>query len=440
LFLGLSITFAKIFQMNFIDELRWRGMLNDATPGTEELFAQKKVRAYIGFDPTAPSMTIGNFVQIMILTILQKHGHTPIVLMGGATGRIGDPSGKDQERQLKSYDELDNNLKHQVEQMKKFLDFETGSNKAILVNNLDFYKEMNVLDFLRDVGKNLTINYMLSKDSVKNRLETGLSFTEFSYQILQAYDFLFLYKNLDCQVQLGGSDQWGNITAGTEFIRRNISESKAYAATTPLLTKSDGKKFGKSEQGNLWLDPKMTSPYQFYQFWINADDADIPTFMRYFTLKPKEEVEAIEKDNLENPREYKRILAEELTIRVHSQEDYESVLRVSDILFNKNASAEQLKTLNENELSTIATEIPSFEISSALITEGVDISSLIAEHTSIVQSKGDARRAIKANALSVNKEKVTDHMHRIGTSDLLRDQFIMIENGKKNKFILKLAK
>jgi len=409
------------------------------TPGTEELFADNKVRAYIGFDPTAASMTIGNFVQIMILTILQKHGHTPIVLMGGATGRIGDPSGKDEERQLKSYDELDKNLSHQAKQMEKFLDFENGDNKALLVNNLDFYKEMNVLDFLRDIGKNLTINYMLSKDSVKNRLESGLSFTEFSYQLIQANDFLHLYRNFDCLVQLGGSDQWGNITAGTEFIRRNITESKAHAATTPLLTKSDGKKFGKSEKGNLWLDPNMTSPYQFYQFWINADDADIPKFMKYFSLKSLEEIQAIHDEFQDNPREYKRILAEELTIRVHSKEDYESVLRVSDILFNKKASAEQLAALSETELATIAEEIPSFEIEATLLNEGVSISDLIAEHTTIVASKGDARRAIKGNALSLNKVKITDHLFEVNADQLLCGKYLMVENGKKNKFVVKVV-
>ena len=425
--------------MNFIEELKWRGMLNDTTPGTEELFSKEKIRAYIGFDPTAPSMTIGNFVQIMILTLLQKHGHTPIVLMGGATGRIGDPSGKDQERQLKSYEELDSNLEHQAQQMKKFLDFEKGPNAAILVNNLDFYKNMNVLDFLRDVGKNLTVNYMLSKDSVKNRLESGLSFTEFSYQILQAYDFLYLYQHYDCRVQLGGSDQWGNITAGTEFIRRNLPEGKAFAATTPLLTKSDGKKFGKSEQGNIWLDPKMTSPYQFYQFWINADDADIPNFTRYFSLKPMEEILEMEEWLKTNPQECKRLLAEELTIRVHSREDYESVLRVSEILFNRNASAEQVRALSSAELATIAQEIPCFEVAGDIFYAGVNVLDLVAEHTSIVPSKGEARRSISGNALSINKIKTTDFETRVGTEQLLNGKYILIENGKKNKYIIRLA-
>ncbi|MFZ1748591.1 MAG: tyrosine--tRNA ligase, partial [Saprospiraceae bacterium] len=305
--------------LDFIEELRWRGMLHDMTPGIEELIKNKKIVGYIGFDPTAPSMTIGNFVQIMLLKLFQLSGHSPIVLMGGATGRIGDPSFKDKERDLKSYDELDSNLTFQKEQIKKFLDFE-GDNKAIIVNNLDFYKEMNVLDFLRDVGKTLTVSYMMSKDSVKNRLETGLSFTEFSYQLLQSYDFQHLYDHHTCVLQMGGSDQWGNITSGTEFIRRNC-DGKAYAVTTPLLTKSDGSKFGKSEQGNIWLDPKLTSAYKFYQFWLNADDADLTKYLRYFTLRPKEEVMALEAEYQNNPRALKEILAEELTRRVHSDAD-----------------------------------------------------------------------------------------------------------------------
>ncbi|MEL6124267.1 MAG: tyrosine--tRNA ligase, partial [Bacteroidota bacterium] len=265
--------------MNFIDELRWRGMLHDSTPGAEEALASGMTTGYIGFDPTAPSLTIGNYVQLMILSLWQKSGHRPIFLLGGATGRIGDPSGKDKERQLKTAEELDRNLTFQREQAMKFLQFDGGDNSALMLNNYEFYKDMNVLDFLRDVGKNLTVNYMMSKDSVKNRLESGLSFTEFSYQLLQAYDFLCLYRQYDCCFQMGGSDQWGNITSGTEFIRRNVTDSKAYALTTPLLTKADGKKFGKSEEGNIWLDPEMTSPYKFYQFWINADDADLSKFL-----------------------------------------------------------------------------------------------------------------------------------------------------------------
>ncbi|MBK6563642.1 MAG: tyrosine--tRNA ligase [Saprospiraceae bacterium] len=305
--------------MNFIEELRWRGMLHDMTPGAEEYLSDKKITGYIGFDPTAPSMTIGNFVQLMILKLFQLSGHKPIVLMGGATGRIGDPSFKENERDLKSYEELDKNLSFQMEQVKKLLEFE-GDNAALIVNNLDFYKNMNVLDFLRDVGKTLTVNYMMSKDSVKNRLETGLSFTEFSYQLLQAYDFQLLHEKYNCHLQMGGSDQWGNITSGTEFIRRN-TEGKAYAVTTPLLTKADGSKFGKSEQGNIWLDPDMTSPYQFYQFWINSDDKDISKYLRYFSLKSHEEIEALEAMIPTDPRAVKAALAEELTSRIHSQEN-----------------------------------------------------------------------------------------------------------------------
>jgi len=285
--------------MNFLEELEWRGMLHNATPGIKEALAAGSKKAYIGFDPTAPSLTIGNFVQIMLLKLFQLSGHQPIVLMGGATGRVGDPSFKATERELKTFEELDGNLAHQVKQFHKFLDFE-GPLKAEMVNNLDFYKDMHVLDFLRDVGKTMTVNYMLSKESVKQRLQTGISFTEFSYQLLQGYDFQRLYQDKGVIMQMGGSDQWGNITTGTEFIRKNAG-GHAFALTTPLLTKADGSKFGKSESGNIWLDPEKTSPYKFYQFWINADDRDIPKFTRYFTLKSKEEVEALEAEHADNP-------------------------------------------------------------------------------------------------------------------------------------------
>ena len=422
--------------MNFFEELEWRGMLHDATPGTKEALESGAVTAYIGFDPTAKSLTIGNYVQIMLLTLFQRSGHNPIVLMGGATGRIGDPSGKDKERQLKSFDELDNNLAKQVEQMKKFLDF-GGDNPAKIVNNHDFYKEMNVLHFLRDVGKTLTVNYMMSKDSVKNRLETGLSFTEFSYQLLQAYDFQCLYEQFNCTMQMGGSDQWGNITSGTEFIRRN-TDGKAYAATTPLLTKSDGKKFGKSEEGNIWMDPDMTSPYKFYQFWINADDADIPKFTRYFTLHTKEEIEAREAEFADDPRMLKKLLSEELTKRVHSVEAYESVLQVSEILFNKKASNEYLKGLSIEALETISSEVTGFEINKAELQTGINIVDLLCEKTDILSSKGETKRAIKNNAISVNKIKITSDEMMVSPENLIKDGYIMIENGKKNKYILSL--
>lgn len=424
--------------MNFLDELRWRGMLQDVTPGLDEVLQQGMTTAYIGFDPTAPSLTIGNYVQIMILSFFQRSGHKPIVLMGGATGRIGDPSGKDKERELKSYDELDNNLEFQKAQFRKFLNFEEGDNRAEFVNNLDFYKEMNVLDFLRDVGKTLTVNYMMSKESVQKRLETGISFTEFSYQLLQAYDFQVLFKNKNCVLQVGGSDQWGNITSGTEFIRRNLGE-KAYAATTPLLTKADGTKFGKSTEGNIWLDPNLTSPYKFYQFWINADDADIPKFMRYFSLKSKEEIEALEMQFAADPRELKRILAEELTIRIHSEADYQSVLKVSDLLFGKNATKETLVELSERELETVANEIPSFTITQNVMKNGINVIDLMAEHTQIVASKGEARRAMQGNAVSVNKDKITNQETIFNQENLLHGKYMMVENGKKNKFLIIVA-
>ncbi len=420
--------------MNFLEELKWRGMLHDMTPGIEEVLEKGSVVGYIGFDPTAASMTIGNYVQIMILKFWQLSGHKPIVLFGGATGRIGDPSGKDQERQLKTGDELDQNLAHQMQQVQKFLDFE-GENAAIMVNNFDFYKNMNALDFLRDLGKTVTINYMMSKDSVKNRLETGMSFTEFSYQLLQGYDYQCLFKEKNCLVQMGGSDQWGNIMSGTEFIRRNLGE-KAYAITTPLLTKADGKKFGKSEQGNIWLDANLTSPYKFYQFWINADDADSPKFFRYFSLKNRAEIESLEAEFAQNPRELKRILAEELTQRVHSAEEYAAVLKVSDILFGK-SDAEILRGLDVASLKTIAEEIPAFSLPKSLLEgEGVNILSLLAENTTICPSKTEARKSIQNNAISVNKEKISTHEASLNNTQLIQNQFIMVENGKKNKFML----
>lgn len=424
--------------MDFIEELSWRGILHDMTPGVEEALQNGPVTAYIGFDPTAPSMTIGNYLQLMTLTLFQRSGHRPIVLMGGATGRIGDPSGRDTERSLMSYELIDRNLAHQRRQVEQLLDFDAGEQSAMLLNNYDFYQGMSVLDFLRDVGKTLTINYMLSKDSVKNRLESGLSFTEFSYQLLQAFDFQHLYQHYNCILQMGGSDQWGNITSGTEFIRRNLGE-KAYGITTKLLTKSDGTKFGKSQQGNLWLDPELTSPYQFYQFWINADDADLPKYIRYFTLKSREEVEAMEAAHADDPRKLKQMLAEELTVRIHGEEEYEAVQRVSNLLFNKRANREELLGLNATTLAAVAREIPSFQVSANLLQTGVNVTDLLAEHTEIVASKAEARRSIKGNALAVNKEKVGDFEQMISPDDLLHGRYLMIENGKKNKYMVEVV-
>jgi tyrosyl-tRNA synthetase len=418
--------------MDFLSELRWRGMLQDVTPGLEEYLKTEKVTAYIGFDPTAPSLTIGNYVQIMLLTLLQKYGHKPIVLLGGATGRIGDPSGKDKERQLKSYEELDSNLNFQKEQFKKLIDFNDAENPAMFINNLDFYKDLNILEFLRVAGKTLTVNYMLSKDSVQNRLENGLSFTEFSYQLLQAYDFQCLYNDYGCKLQMGGSDQWGNITSGTEFIRRNIG-GKAYALTTPLLTKADGTKFGKSAEGNIWLDSKLTSPYRFYQFWINAADADIPTFVRYFTFFDQDTILKREK-NLDI-REQKLLLAEELTVRIHGNDAYQAVLKVTDLLFNK-PSDDQID-LSVTELEMIANEIPTFDISVEAITNNLSINDLLTTESQILSSKGEVRRAIQNNALKLNKEKITSGEDLISLNQLIRDKYIILENGKKNKYLFR---
>ncbi|MCB9284094.1 MAG: tyrosine--tRNA ligase [Lewinellaceae bacterium] len=421
--------------MNFIEELRWRGMLHDATPGIEDHLDSQVCTGYIGFDPTAPALTIGNFVQIMLLSLFQRSGHRPIVLMGGATGRVGDPSGKDQERQLKSFEELDANLERQRKNFYKFLNFEEGPNKALMLNNIDFYTGMDVLTFLRDVGKTLTVNYMLSKESVQKRLESGISFTEFSYQLLQAYDFQCLFQQQGCTVQMGGSDQWGNITSGTEFIRRNLSE-KAYAVTTPLLTKADGTKFGKSEAGNIWLDPDLTSPYQFYQFWINADDRDLPRFMRYFTYKTREEVEALEAAHAGDPQALKRILAEELTVRVHSEEAYQSVLRVTELLFGRQAGKEALLAMSAGELDTVSQEIPCHAVPAGQIRSGIAVADLLTDATGILASKGDVRRAIQNNAISVNKDKIDSHDHVINSDALLHGKYLMVENGKKNKYLV----
>ncbi len=418
--------------MDFLSELRWRGMLQDVTPGLEDYLKTEKVTAYIGFDPTAPSLTIGNYVQIMLLTLLQKYGHKPIVLLGGATGRIGDPSGKDKERQLKSYEELDSNLNFQKEQFKKLIDFNDAENPAMFINNLDFYKDLNILEFLRVAGKTLTVNYMLSKDSVQNRLENGLSFTEFSYQLLQAYDFQCLYNDYGCKLQMGGSDQWGNITSGTEFIRRNIG-GKAYALTTPLLTKADGTKFGKSAEGNIWLDSKLTSPYRFYQFWINAADADIPTFVRYFTFFDQDTILKREKDL--DIREQKLLLAEELTVRIHGKDAYQAVLKVTDLLFNK-PSDDQID-LSETELEMIANEIPTFDISFEAINNNLTINDLLTTESQILSSKGEVRRAIQNNALKLNKEKITSGEDLISLHQLIRDKYIILENGKKNKYLFR---
>ncbi len=416
----------------FLEELQWRGMLQDMTPNLKEHLASGKRKAYIGFDPTAPSLTIGNYVPIMLLTLFQRAGHQPVVLMGGATGRIGDPSGKDAERQLKSYEELDRNTRFQEVQMKKLLNFEEGDNRALLVNNLDFYRGMNVLDFLRDVGKTLTVNYMMSKESVQTRLKTGLSFTEFSYQLLQGYDFLKLYQEHGVTIQMGGSDQWGNITTGTEFIRKKMG-GEAYALTAPLLTKADGKKFGKSESGNIWLDPQRTSPYQFYQFWINADDRDLPKYLRYFSLKNRREIEELEKEHADNPRALKVILAEELTTRIHGREAYKAVQKVSALLFNHRLQREELLQMPEDILQQVAREIPQYKIPTESLHTGIPLDELLTQ-TGILSSKSEVRRNLQA--LSINKQKFSSHQELISNQHLLHQRYLLIEKGKKNKFVI----
>src|SRR5688572_9806818 len=425
---------------SFIDELSWRGMIHDMTPGlAEKLAFGAAITGYIGFDPTAASLTLGNYVQIMLLKFFQLSGHKPVVLMGGATGRIGDPSGKDAERELKTFDELDSNLARQVEQMHQLLDFGDEGNGAVLVNNLDFYRNMNALTFLRDVGKNFTINYMMSKESVKRRVETGMSYTEFSYQLLQSYDFLSLYRQHNCILQMGGSDQWGNITSGIEFIRRNEPGVEVHALTSPLLTKADGKKFGKSEEGNIWMDPQMTTPYKFYQFWLNVDDRDLQKLFRYFSLLGKEEIESLEQQHANDPNALKAILVKELTIRIHGEKEFEAAKNVSEILFNPRASKEQLLNLEQSDLELIFEEIPSFKLSKHILNESTGIIDLLSEHTSITPSKSEARRAIQSNAISINKDKVNDIALQVTNGHLLYDRYLMIEKGKKDKYLIELV-
>lgn len=424
---------------SFIEELQWRRMLHDATPGVEDHLAHDVRVGYIGFDPTKESLTIGNYVQVMILTLFQQCGHKPIVLMGGATGRIGDPSGKDTERELQSYEQLDYNVRCQEAQFRKLMNFDHGDNTAVMLNNLAYYEEMNAIDFLRTVGKNLTINYMMSKESVKKRLETGISFTEFSYQLLQAYDFLQLYRQQGCTLQMGGSDQWGNITAGIEFVRRNEPDGKVFAVTTPLLTKADGTKFGKSESGNIWLDPSMTTPYQFYQFWINADDRDISKFLRYFSLRSREDIQALEQQASTDPVVAKQELARELTTRIHSTEVYEQVMQVSRILFDRRLDHDALKSMSANTLGMLAGEVPSFEVSKSAFSGSVPVTALMATETAISSSLGEARRAIQSNAVSINKSKVDSIDTTLSEADLIHGRFILLENGKKNKYIIVVA-
>lgn len=422
---------------NFIEELRWRGMLHDTMPGTEELLQKEMVKAYIGFDPTADSLGVGNLVQVMTLVHFQRAGHKPIALIGGATGMIGDPSFKSNERNLLDLETLQHNQNCQKKQLSKFLDFDCGANSAELVNNHDWFKDFGFLDFIREVGKHITVNYMMSKDSVKSRMDSGISFTEFSYQLIQGYDFYHLWKNHGVKLQMGGSDQWGNITTGTELIRR-MAAGEAFALTTPLIKKADGTKFGKTESGNVWLDSAKTSPYQFYQFWLNAADADAEGYIKIFSIKGREEIEGLIAEHAQAPhlRQLQKALAEEITERVHSKEELQKALQASEILFG-NGTEEMLRTMDEATLLSVFEGVPQFEISKESLSEGMDILEVLAVHTQVFPSKGEARKMLQANGVSVNKTKIGLEK-KLETSDLLNGRFILIQKGKKNYYLLQM--
>jgi len=432
----------KFFKMklNFVEELKWRGMLHNIMPGTDEQLEKEITSAYVGIDPTADSLHIGHLVGVMMLKHLQIAGHRPIALIGGATGIIGDPSGKSEERNLLGETTLRHNQECLKNQLAKFLDFDNNApNAAILVNNYDWMKEFSFLDFIRDIGKHITVNYMMSKDSVKKRLgsdsKVGMSFTEFTYQLVQGYDFLHLYKEYGCRLQMGGSDQWGNIVTGTEMIRR-IGKGEGFAMTCPLITKADGSKFGKTESGNVWLDPERTSPYKFFQFWLNTSDEDAERYIKIFTLLSQEEIAKLVEKHKEAPhiRILQKRLAKEITCMVHSEEDYEMALEASAILFGK-GTTETLQKLPEDMLLSVFDGVPKFDVAKSEITEGISIIDFVAEKTSIFLSKGEARRMLKDNGVSVNKSKVKDD-YQVGSADLLSDKYILIQKGKKNYFLV----
>lgn len=425
--------------MNFVEELRWRGMLHDIMPETEKLLNTEMVKGYIGFDPTSDSLGIGNMVQVMTLLHFQRCGHKPIALVGGATGMVGDPSGKSAERNLLSEEQLQHNLNGQKKQLEKFLDFDCGANSAELVNNYDWFKGFSFLEFIRDVGKYITVNYMMSKDSVKNRLENGMSFTEFSYQLVQGYDFYYLWKNQGVKLQLGGSDQWGNIVTGTELIRKK-GEGEAYAITTQLIKKADGTKFGKTESGNIWLDANKTSPYKFYQFWLNASDADVKNWIRVFSMKGKEEIEALEQQQDEAPhlRILQKTLAEEITVRVHSREDYEQALKSSEILFGK-ATKEQLEQLTDAQLLDIFDGVPTFNIAKDKLSSGVSILDILAQETTILPSKGEAKKLVSANGIAINLEKFADINGVLTSENLINGKYLVVKKGKKDFYLIVAA-
>lgn len=430
-----------IFTMkNFIEEVTWRGMLHDVMPGTEEHLMEQMRVAYVGIDPTADSLHIGHLVGVMLLKHFQSAGHKPIALIGGATGMIGDPSGKSNERNLLNEETLLHNQEAIKKQLSKFLDFDSNANNAAeMVNNYDWMKEFSFLEFIRDVGKHITVNYMMAKDSVKKRLNgeaaDGMSFTEFTYQLVQGYDFLHLYKNKQATLQMGGSDQWGNITTGTELIRRK-EQGKAYALTCPLITKADGTKFGKSEGGNIWLDAERTSPYKFYQYWLNTSDVDAEKYIKIFTFLSKEEIEKLIKEHKEAPhlRALQKKLAEEITIMVHSKEDLENAIQASGILFG-NTSSDALKTLDAKTFLEVFDGVPQANISKDELTQGIDIVEVLNAKSGFMKSNGEARRALNENSISVNREKVQEGFV-LTTNDLINNQFVLLQRGKKNYFIL----
>ncbi|MCK9342400.1 MAG: tyrosine--tRNA ligase [Massilibacteroides sp.] len=427
--------------MNFVEELKWRGMIQDIMPGTEEKLAEGMTSAYVGIDPTADSLHIGHLVGVMMLRHFQKAGHRPIALIGGATGMIGDPSMKSNERNLLNEETLRHNQNCIKEQLDKFLDFNSDvPNAAKLVNNYDWMKDFSFLNFIRDIGKHITVNYMMAKDSVKKRLSKesreGMSFTEFSYQLLQGYDFLYLYQHEGCCLQMGGSDQWGNITTGTELIRR-IAGGEAVALTCPLITKADGGKFGKTESGNIWLNRNYTSPYKFYQFWLNVSDADASKYIRIFTSLSQEEILALEKEQTAAPhlRIMQKRLAQEVTVMVHSQEDYEMAVAASSILFGK-STRETLVKLDEPTFLSVFEGVPQFEATKEDLVEGVKLIDLLTDKAAIFASKGELRKLVKNGGVSVNKTKVTDHEQLIKLDDLLDEKFLLVQKGKKNYFVV----
>ena len=420
----------------FLEELEWRGLIHNITPETEAYLEKGNACAYIGFDPTSDSLHIGSLLPIMLLVQFQRHGHKPIALVGGATGMIGDPSGKSKERNLLSKSDIEHNIQGIRAQLEKFLDFNCGPSSAKIANNYDWFENMGSIAFLRDIGKHLTVSYMMAKDSVKNRLETGISFTEFSYQLLQAYDFAYLAENENCRLQMGGSDQWGNMTSGVELIRRKDG-GEAYALTCPLVTKSDGGKFGKTEQGNVWLDKEKTTPYQFYQFWINSSDEDALKYLKIFTLLTKEDIHAIANEHQKAPhlRLMQKALAKEICILVHSEEAYESAVKASQILFGK-GSTELLKSLNEKDFLSIFEGVPKFELNKSDLVEGIGLLDLLADKTQFLNSKGEVRRAIKENSLSINQQKVTNPDYVVEEKDLLNAKYLLAQRGKKKKFLV----